>query len=466
MKKKRRLVLGWLLVISIFAGLAVSYAAIGMYYQGSFYPGTYANGIYCTGRTLEEVNTELKDKYDENMVFLYDDTGSSIEFTLSDIEFAVDYTSQLDELQNLSNPFLWISAMSRASHSSLQPMITFDEALLQDKLSAGVFDKVNDTKDDGVGLVEIRRDGCYILYDSTKHLLDRELLFKKVREALLSEQYSIDFTDCYVDLPYTETQQETFLIWEQVEKFQTCGITYDMGDTKIALTPDIVSAWITLNKDGSFVFDETGYLIPDETAMDAFVNKLCDEYDTLGSTRAFLSTRGDIITIEGGTYGNKLDREAELAYLKEAFQKEACELHVPAYEVEAYAKGKNDIGDTYIEVDMTEQKLYFYNAGELALETDVVTGNTGRRMGTPEGVNFIYSMQRNRTLRGPGYATPVKYWMPVKGNVGIHDASWRKEFGGEIYKKNGSHGCINVPPDKMAELYKMVEIGIPVVMFY
>ena len=60
----------------------------------------------------------------------------------------------------------------------------------------------------------------------------------------------------------------------------------------------------------------------------------------------------------------------------------------------------------------------------------------------------------------------MKYWMPVVGNVGIHDADWRRDFGGEIYLTNGSHGCINTPPDVMSELYELVEKGTPVVMFY
>ena len=114
---------------------------------------------------------------------------------------------------------------------------------------------------------------------------------------------------------------------------------------------------------------------------------------------------------------------------------------------------------------MTDQKLYYYEEGVCLLATDIVTGNTGRRMGTPEGVNYVYSKQKNRVLRGPGYAAPVSFWMPVKGNIGIHDATWRSEFGGEIYKTNGSHGCINIPYDKMVELYEMVEVGTPVIMF-
>ena len=68
----------------------------------------------------------------------------------------------------------------------------------------------------------------------------------------------------------------------------------------------------------------------------------------------------------------------------------------------------------------------------------MVTGNMRRRMGTPEGVNFVYNKQKDRVLRGPGYASPVKFWVPVKGSIGIHDASWRKEFGGDIYQTAGS----------------------------
>ena len=60
----------------------------------------------------------------------------------------------------------------------------------------------------------------------------------------------------------------------------------------------------------------------------------------------------------------------------------------------------------------------------------------------------------------------MKLWMPVYKGIGIHDASWRDEYGGEIYKTNGSHGCINTPYEKMEQLYERADIGTPVIMFY
>ena len=220
------------------------------------------------------------------------------------------------------------------------------------------------------------------------------------------------------------------------------------------------------------MLDEAGQFVLNEEEIRTYVAGLAKKYDTYGKEREFQSTRGDLIKVPAkGTYGTTLDQDAEVAYLMENLLSE--ELHdgrissrIPVYERQGFVRGTDDIGGTYIEIDMTQQHLYYYVDHELKFDTDVVTGNTGRRMGTPEGVNYVYSKQKNRTLRGPGYATPVKYWMPVKGNVGIHDAGWRSEFGGEIYKKSGSHGCINVPKDVMGELYDMVEIGTPVVMFY
>ena len=136
------------------------------------------------------------------------------------------------------------------------------------------------------------------------------------------------------------------------------------------------------------------------------------------------------------------------------------------YTQKAWVQGKNDIGNTYVEIDMGEQMMYYYADGVQKVATPIVTGNTSRRMGTPSGVNYVYLKQTNRILRGPGYASHVDFWMPVKGNIGIHDAAWRSKYGGTIYQTNGSHGCINTPRDAMVELYESVEVGTPVVMFY
>ncbi len=99
------------------------------------------------------------------------------------------------------------------------------------------------------------------------------------------------------------------------------------------------------------------------------------------------------------------------------------------------------------------------------LETDCVTGNSARGFDTPAGVYGITYKQRDATLNGENYSTPVSYWMPFNKNIGLHDAGWRSSFGGELYKTSGSHGCVNLPPEAAKRIYEVIQTGTPVICY-
>mgnify|MGYP004552938107 CR=1 FL=1 len=110
--------------------------------------------------------------------------------------------------------------------------------------------------------------------------------------------------------------------------------------------------------------------------------------------------------------------------------------------------------DEYIEVDISDQKLYYYVNNELVVETPIITGYDNKH-DTRLGSFQIYEKTKGRYLAGEDYRVWVDYWMRFDKGIGLHDASWRKGvFGGEIYKKNGSHGCVNMPSDKAAYVYE------------
>ena len=56
--------------------------------------------------------------------------------------------------------------------------------------------------------------------------------------------------------------------------------------------------------------------------------------------------------------------------------------------------------------------------------------------------------------------------MGFNGGIGIHDATWRSKFGGDIYKYDGSHGCINLPLSFAAQVYEIAEPGMPVLCYW
>ncbi|MGN0168849.1 MAG: L,D-transpeptidase [Acetatifactor sp.] len=437
--------------------------ALALYYRNNFPVNTWINGVYCTGKTIEEVNEELISQTELPLLVIEEADGDRWEISLQAADAKADYKSALKSYLYQNATYQWMN------HLNEPVLATLDEVQYdwdREKLRL-LFDNLSFVQEavSGAAGVEVQQTAeGYVLHDGNTEHLNTEKAFQYVEKCLKKGEHYVRLKDggCYETLKDDVQDKAQRLLWRQFEEIFACNLIYDMGAEQIPLTPDILSRFLTVDGDNVAV---------DSEGMQGWLEELAAEYNTVNTTRQFQSTRGDVVEVPYVTYGTELDTEAEFKWLMENVWenkkvRSQPEYHVPSYLREGFVRGLDDIGDTYIEVDMTGQHMYYYVEGELVLDTDVVTGNTGRRMGTPEGINYVYNKQKNRVLRGPGYATPVKYWVPVKGSIGIHDASWRTEFGGEIYKTNGSHGCINTPSDVMSELYDMVEIGTPVIMFY
>ena len=129
---------------------------------------------------------------------------------------------------------------------------------------------------------------------------------------------------------------------------------------------------------------------------------------------------------------------------------------------EIYGK---EVGDTYVEVSLTDQHMWYIVDGDVYLESDCVTGNYGSA-DTPKGFWSVNNKISPCTLKGDDYVSYVTYWMPfIGGGWGLHDATWRSKFGGSIYKGDGSHGCVNLPYDIAKKLYAHITVGTPVIVY-
>lgn len=447
--------------------LMATYVGLAVYYHNAFIYGTWINGIYCTGRSIQEVNDDLVKDFTYDGVTVVDKNGERYVISAEEISYQFDFKKALEIYQKRQNPWMWIDSLMGGHRVELAPVVSYDQKAFEACFAALPF--CQEERPDRDRRVEIvRTPQGYELVNERTDVLFTEQARGAVLSAIEASRSEVSLRDegCYHDLELTAQMRETLDIWEKLERFQDCGVVYRMGEEEIPVDASVVCDWIATDNNGRFLFDESGGLQLKEHAIEDFVASLAAKYDTVGASRQFLSTRGDVVTVEGGLYGNKIDQEAETAYLTEAFYGGKREVHEPAYTQVAWKQGSEDIGSTYIEVDMTEQKMYYYVDGVLTIDTPIVTGNTSRRMGTPSGVNFVYAKQKNRILRGANYASHVDFWMPVKGNIGIHDAAWRGKFGGTIYQTNGSHGCINTPRAAMEQLFDLAEVGTPVIMFY
>lgn len=121
-----------------------------------------------------------------------------------------------------------------------------------------------------------------------------------------------------------------------------------------------------------------------------------------------------------------------------------------------------DLDGKFVVIDISAQKLWLYDENNVLLSTDIVTG----KLDTPTnlGIFKVYGKQTCRYLTGEDYSSYVNYWMPFNGGIGMHDATWRKKFGGDIYLDDGSHGCVNMPLDVTDDIYENVSVGTKVLV--
>ena len=118
--------------------------------------------------------------------------------------------------------------------------------------------------------------------------------------------------------------------------------------------------------------------------------------------------------------------------------------------------------ELYVEVDLSDQSVELYKDNDIILTTLCVTGKDS----TPTRIGYfpIKYKTYDTYLKGLGYNCHVYYWMPFDGGIGLHDAAWRDEFGGDIHFNNGSHGCVNMPHDAAKTIYENVSTGTKVLV--
>lgn len=223
------------------------------------------------------------------------------------------------------------------------------------------------------------------------------------------------------------------------------------------MSGDEIRNWLTVN--GTSVGINEG-------KATEYVKKLAASYDTAYKAKSLKTSYGKTVSITGGSYGYKINQAKEAATLVSLIKNGEQTSREPEYSQKGASRTGNDYGNTYVEINLTAQHLYFYVKGKLVVQADFVSGNAAKGWSTPAGAYSITYKQRNATLKGQGYATPVSYWMPFNGGIGLHDANWRKTFGGTIYKTNGSHGCVNLPPAVAKTIYENISAGDPVLCYH
>lgn len=441
------------IVLSIYLGLSI-------YFINHFYFGSKINGISVSGKTMEAVEKQIPAKIDAYTLEL-EERGNIKEYINGNcINLKYNENNKIKDFKNSQKPFAWIYEVFNKKNIELSEVVTYDKTLLEKYIN-----NLSCLNDDNViepqnANLKYTNNGYEIVEEVYGNKINKDVLYDNIVFAIINgkTKLNLDLLDCYEDPKYTANSNEIKQAKEVLDKYISSTVTYTFGGRAEFLDGSIVNNWLKLDENCQVVFDEE--------KIRTYVNELGKTYNTFGITRDFLTSMGTTVKVSGGNYGWLIDTSREVKDLIQTIKEGQSKTKEPIYTLTAKSRDYNDIGNTYVEINLTKQHLWFYKNGSLIVEGDIVSGNVSDNCSTPTGTYRLNYKQKNATLKGQGYNSPVNFWMPFNGGVGIHDASWRYIFGGQIYKTNGSHGCVNAPYYLAETIFNNIDEDTPIICYF
>ena len=451
------------------AVILLAYGGAAIYYQSHFLNHTLINNIDCSNLTAAQVAAIMDQQAQQYKLQILGRDENGVQEEIGTISAAqigmywVDTQKVAQELLDGQNELLWIEMLWTTENHSVIQGVSYEEEKLQEQLTQmSALQKKNMIQPEDAYISEYsEKTGSYEIIPETLGTdLDLNLVEGVVATAIMTGEPVVDLEEqgCYKTAKVTSEESTLAKNCETLNRWVSARITYDWNGSKVVVDGDTIKEWIQM--------DAREPQLEEEDVAE-FVAEQAKEYDTYGKKRKFTTVQGIELTLPSGAYGWKTDRAEETKELIASIQKGETIDKEPVYGSKGAQKGSNDIGNSYVEIDLTNQHLYLFKDGNMVLETDFVSGNMSKPdCITPPGVFGLTYKTRNAVLRGANYETPVNYWMPFNGNVGMHDATWRSSFGGTIYLTSGSHGCVNLPLNMAASIYEYMSTGFPIVCYY
>ncbi|MFR5602418.1 MAG: L,D-transpeptidase family protein [Lachnospiraceae bacterium] len=438
------------------------YWYLGRQYTEVFFPNTTINGVDASRKTVDEVKELISAGIDGYTLTLEGRDGTSEVITKEEIGLYSVFDGTMEELLTGQQPGHWLLSVREDKGYTIETMIAYDEELFEKRLSElSILDETQMTAPENASISQYHSDTGYSVVPETKGTqVDAEKVKAAVSDAILnlSPTLSLEESGCYIEAEITKEDQRLKDAVDTLNRYAGVTISHRFGERYETIGGDQISKWLSVSEDYQVSISREG--------VAEYVKTLADKYDTYNKAKNLKTSYGKTVKITKGFYGWKINQSAETDAVLSLIQAGETATREPVYSQKANSHGENDYGDTYVEINLTAQHLYFYKDGKLIVESDFVSGNLSKGYDTPGGAYPLTYKQKGATLRGEDYNTPVDYWMPFNGNIGMHDAGWRSSFGGTIYKKSGSHGCINMPPANAKKVFENISAGDPVLCYF
>ena len=445
-------------IIILITSILLIYLVISLYFINHFFFNTTVNGMNLSLKSHKSVDKIAENYIKDYKLQLIERDGEIEEIMGQDIGIKYNEKNSIYKVYSMQKSIKWISSLLKDQRYYLEDVFIYNKDNLENKIKELNCLNKDITEPQNVSFKY--SDGFYELIEEVYgNKINKDKLHESIKLSILKGATKLDLNEklCYENPKYTLSSEKTIETKNMLDKYVSSRITYIFGSKNEILDMNRINEWLSINEDLEVVINEK--------AAREYVEELGEKYNTVGVLRNFKASTGKTVEVKGGHYGWRINTASETkALLDNIKQGEVLEKE-PIYTQKALFRDENDIGNTYVEINITRQLVWFYKNGKLITQGSVVTGDPNKGNSTKVGTYMLNYKEKDSTLRGANYEAKVTYWMPFNGNIGIHDASWRYSFGGEIYKRNGTHGCVNSPLYLAKTIFENIEAGTPVVCY-
>nr|WP_232900597.1 L,D-transpeptidase family protein [Lacticaseibacillus casei] len=450
----------WLLVVgALVVLLGGFYIVRSMHYRDHFLPNTEILGIDVSGQSVNAANKKLVQQFNERQYTFVEGNKKVMKVKGRALGLSQDFKKGLNQALNKQNPWLWTTSIfaGQKTHADEDPSIN---SVSLKQFADTTANKLNQGRQEPVN-AKLVADGTQfkIQKEVNGNQIDADKLAKTVTTALDNHRQTVNLTDTYKKPTVKASDSSLQTTERDMNKLAGTKVSLQIQSKTVTVPQATVMSWVT---------NDNGKATVSSQAITNYVSTLSQQYSTINKTRQFNSQQQGTVSVPAGTYGWSINVTSTAAMIL-ASVKAGQDLNKEVVHSGSGYATDGDIGKTYVEVSKEKQHEWFIKDGKVVMDSDIVTGKPSQE--TPSGVFYVWSKQRNATLRGKNddgssYASPVSYWMPIDyTGVGLHDSPWQPKYGGDWYKEHGSHGCVNNPPDFMAKLYAAVDEGTPVIIY-
>lgn len=468
------------MALAIVGGVIGAYAYGKKAYDGVFLANTTINKVDVSKLTPEEAVAKLTGQIDFNdQISITKRDGSKVNIDLKDLDLTNNIGDAVDQAFKKQDHTMWFRSLLNDTSYEFDPDSSFNDTKLNAIIKRNVIESqsVIESKN---AYIEQTDDGFTVVKEVVGNSIDKNKLgdiYDYISSELSKGNYDISIADLDVYEKPTIVAEDLQEQVDSLNEIATIELKIDFVYEQATLKGTRFMDWLDFNEDGTYTVDH------DEVVK--YVAELAEKYNTYATPRKFKSTNHGTVTVdpEESLYGWWIDDDkmAELVedmILEGKSTTEDAIFYTDPSGALTYEGNRDcwtaedDIGDTYLELDLSAQHMYYYEKGKKKWECDVVTGLPTATRNTPEGVYKVWSKQSPARLKdsnadGSSWDTMVDYWNNISTcGIGIHSAPWQPYFGGELYKWNGSHGCVNVSTEDAKWVYDNVPYNTPVVAFW